>query len=334
MALPVNNDNPPFHVTRTSHAVWTVRDLDASEAFYTQVIGLVVTARERDTLFLRGLEEICHHSLVLKKSADAPRCERIGLRVWNDVDLDKAHAHFSKAGLAPRFVEVAHQGRTLHVNDPLGTALEFCASMPTVERKLTTFHEHLGGCAQRFDHYQLLMPAIEAAGKFYVEGLGFRLSEYMVDATEKLMALFIQRKGNPHDIAIMYGKGPRIHHVAYTTVDVHTLIRACDVAGSLGYGKKVERGPQRHGPGHALFVYFRDPDGHRVELFNTHYLTLDIENAPARWDPTNIHKNLPWGLPAQRSWYEEATGFAGVPALDPPVKPNPLTLERYLMERS
>ena len=92
MPLPVNNDNPPFRVTRASHAVWTVKDLDASEAFYTQVIGLVVTERTKDTLYLRGLEEICHHSLVLKKSADAPRCERIGLRVWDDGDLEKAKA--------------------------------------------------------------------------------------------------------------------------------------------------------------------------------------------------------------------------------------------------
>ncbi len=333
MRVPVNNYNPDFNITRASHAVWSVKDLDASEAFYTQVLGFVVTAREADTLYLRGLEETCHHSLALVKRDGAPTCDRIGLRVYTEDDLDKARAYFLKAGLPNAFVEVPHQGRTLQASDPLGTALEFCATMPAVERKLTQFHTYLGGCAQRFDHYQVLLPDLEAAGEFYTD-IGFRLSEYMVDATEKLMALFVQRKGNPHDIAIMYGRGPRIHHVAYTTVDVHTLIRACDVAGSLGYGRSVERGPQRHGPGHALFVYFRDPDGHRVELFNTHYLTLDIENAPARWDPSNIHRNLPWGLPAQRSWYEEATAFTGVDLRDTPVKPNPMTLERYLFERS
>ena len=333
MRLPQVNYNPPFNITRTSHAVWSVKDLSASEAFYTQVLGLVVTAREGDRLYLRGLEETCHHSLVLVRRDGAPTCDRIGLRVYTEADLDKALEHFSKAGIASKFVEVPHQGRTLQVQDPSGTAMEFCATMPVVERKLTTFHEHLGGCAQRFDHYQLLLPDLEAAGDFYMD-IGFRLSEYMVDASERLMALFVQRKGNPHDIAIMYGRGPRIHHVAYTTVDVHTLIRACDVAGSLGYGRSVERGPGRHGPGHALFVYFRDPDGHRVELFNTHYLTLDIENPVARWDPSNMQKNLPWGLPAQRCWYEDATPFTSVDVRDPMFKPNPMTLERYLMERA
>lgn len=333
MRLPAPNYHPPFNITRASHAVWSVRDLDASEAFYTQVLGLVVTARENGRLYLRGLEEVCHHSMVLTRRGGAASCDRIGLRVFSEDDLDKAHSFFTGRGLPCAFAEIPHQGRTLHVSDPLGTAMELCAAMPLAERKLTRFHEHLGGCAQRFDHYQLLLPDLETAGEFYT-AIGFRLSEYMVDASERLMALFVQRKGNPHDIAMMLGPGPRIHHAAYTTVDVHTLIRACDVAGSLGYGRSVERGPQRHGPGHALFVYFRDPDGHRVELFNTHYLTLDIEHQPARWDPSNMDRNLPWGLPAQRSWYEEATVFAGVPVREPAFKPNPVTLERYLAERS
>ena len=39
----------------------------------------------------------------------------------------------------------------------------------------------------------------------------------------------------------------------------------------MGFAENIEYGPGRHGPGHALFVYMRDPDGHRIELFNTHY---------------------------------------------------------------
>ena len=52
----------------------------------------------------------------------------------------------------------------------------------------------------------------------------------------------------------------------------------------MRFAANVEFGPGRHGPGHALFVYLRDPDGHRIELFNTHYQVMDIENEPVRWD--------------------------------------------------
>ena len=83
------------------------------------------------------------------------------------------------------------------------------------------------------------------------------------------------------------GAGPRLHHFAFLAPEVHHLLHACDLAGELGFGACVERGPGRHGPGHAMYVYMRDPDGHRVELFNTHYQIMDIENEPIAWDPSD-----------------------------------------------
>ncbi|XSC47418.1 GntR family transcriptional regulator [Bradyrhizobium sp. RDT10] len=118
---------------------------------------------------------------------------------------------------------------------------------------------------------------------------GFRLSEYIAPSgTFDLRGVFLQRKGNPHDIVFFNGTGPRLHHFAFLAPEVHHLLHACDVAGELGFGTRVERGPGRHGPGHAMYVYMRDPDGHRVELFNTHYQIMDIENEPIGWDPSTL----------------------------------------------
>jgi catechol 2,3-dioxygenase len=79
-----------------------------------------------------------------------------------------------------------------------------------------------------------------------------------------------------------------------------------------------------------MYVYMRDPDGHRVELFNTHYQIMDIENEPIAWDPSDHAISFPWGLPARQAWFEEATLFAGVATREPQVKPSPMTLEKYL----
>jgi catechol 2,3-dioxygenase len=163
---------------------------------------------------------------------------------------------------------------------------------------------------------------------------GFRLSEYIAPASGDLLGVFLQRKGNPHDIVFFKETGPRLHHVAFTAPEAHNILHACDVAGTLGFGKGVERGPGRHGPGHALYVYFRDPDGHRVELFNTHYQAMDLEVEPVRWDPADAHKMTPWGLPAQSKWFTQATPFKGVAQTSPQGTPNPITLERYLAEQS
>lgn len=329
MSLPRINLNPPFNITRCSHVCLEVRDLAASRLFYEQVIGLVVTAEEDGVLYLRGIEEACHHSLVLRQVKGETKCSRIGMRVLTEEDLDKAYAYFSGKGCKAEWANVAHQGRTLDVTDVCGIPLQFCARMPVEPRQITSFHNHRGGVALRIDHYQILVPDLSKALNFYME-LGFWLTEYVGIDDESVRAVFLQRKGNPHDIVFFNGDGPRIHHFAYMTTETQNLLRACDVAGELGFGRQVERGPGRHGPGHALFVYFRDPDGHRVELFNTHYQVMDLENEPIRWDPNDPAVAFPWGMPARKRWFEEATKFRDVEVRETPNRPTPMTLERYL----
>ncbi|HZP79533.1 MAG TPA: VOC family protein [Pseudolabrys sp.] len=331
MSLPAPNLDPPFRVTRASHVVLTVKDLKASRAFYTEVAGLIVTVEADGTLYLRGVEEACHHSLVLRQARE-PSCLRIGLRIFTEPELEKAKGWFEAHGCAAAWAEVPFQGRTLHVTDPVGTPLEFCARMPVEPRMITSFTAHRGGCALRLDHVQVLTPQVRQASEFYTS-MGFRLSEYVAPkGTFDLRGVFLQRKGNPYDIVFFNGAGPRLHHVAFCAPEIHHMLHACDVAGELGYGAGVERGPGRHGPGHALFVYFRDPDGHRIELFNTHYQVMDIENEPIAWDPADRKMSFPWGLPARGAWFEEATVFAGTAVREPDVKPAPMTLETFLGE--
>jgi catechol 2,3-dioxygenase len=333
MSLPIANLDPEFRITRTSHVILTAKDLDASRHFYNEVVGLIVTAQEDDALYLRGVEEACHHSLVLRKG-DRPVCARIGMRMFTERDLERAKGWFEQQGCPAAWVDVPHQGRTLHVTDPVGTPLEFCASMPVMRRMIIDFTSFKGGGGRRIDHYQIHTPQVRKAAEFYMAA-GFRLSEYVAPkGTFDLRGVFLQRKGNPYDIVIFHSPGPRLHHFAFVASETGDLLRACDVAGQLGYGATVERGPGRHGPGYAMYVYFRDPDGHRVELFNTHYQAIDIENEPIAWEPGDHNISFPWGLPAQRAWFEEATAFADTPVAATPDKLNPMTLERYLSEHA
>jgi 3,4-dihydroxyphenylacetate 2,3-dioxygenase len=333
MSLPATRYDLPFNITRASHATLFVADVDRSLRFYTEAFGLVVTERERSTVWLRGMEESCHHSLVLHTTDGPSTAGRIGFRAFRDADLEQLADHALALGLAPRWAEIPHQGRTLQLEDPGGTPLEFCARMPVQPRLLTDYDRYRGGGAMRLDHFQLHVPDVRSLTAFYT-GLGFRISEYVSRDGEEISAAFLQRKGNPHDIVLFAGPGPRLHHVAYTVSDPQRLLFACDVAGQLGYGARVERGPGRHGPGHALYVYMRDPDGHRAELFTTHYQTLDIDDEPVRWDPREPAFGMPWGLPAQRSWHLEASPFAGVAVGEPLTEGGPPVLEDYLAGRA
>ena len=298
MELPKPVYKPSFLITRASHAVVRVRDLAASRAFYCDHLGLIVSDSTATTLWLRGLEEACHHSLVLKLGE--PAVERVGLRVLTEEDLDLLQAHFAAAGFPTRWVEVDYQGRTLQTTDPAGTPLEFCATMQTRDRLFAHVDRHRGACVLRLDHFQIVTSRMRESLDFYTT-MGFRLSEYVVK-DDNLELIFLQRKGNPHDIVFANREGPRLHHCAFQVPETHHLMDVCDLLVLKDHEAQVEFGPARHfSPGLARFLYLRDPDGHRVELFPGHYHTVDIEDEPVEWKVPEF-KIGGWSVPPDRWW--------------------------------
>lgn len=326
MSLPQTNFTPPFNITRASHLVLTSRDLAKARDFYTEVIGLKVSDESATTIHLRGVEERGHHSLTLKATKDEASCERVGFRVFTEEDLDKAKAHFDQCGVAAKFINVPFQGRTLHGADKAGTPLEFCARMKTLPRLHMRTHEHKGAAALRLDHHQVLVPDVATAACFYTD-LGFRVSDYMC-AGERVVALFLHRKDNPHDMVLLARSGPRFHHVGYIVQDMHHVVCALDTAGNLGFAANIEHGPGRHGFGHSYYVYLRDPDGHRIELLLPAVQIIDIDDETVRHDLTSGNNNL-WGLPPPRTWFEESSPLVGAKVMPAP-EGDPFTLEKYL----
>ena len=137
--------------------------------------------------------------------------------------------------------------------------------MKTLPRVQTRTHEHKGAAALRLDHFQVLVPDVAAAAKFYAD-LGFRVSDYYTAGAGRIIGAFMFRKNNPHDLVFFERAGPRFHHAAYIAPSVPGVIRGLEAAGQLGFADHIEHGPGHHGQGHSFYVYLRDPDGHRVEL--------------------------------------------------------------------
>ena len=328
--LPQTPLDPPFKITRASHVSLLVTDLSASRDFYRDVIGLVVTEETRDAVYLRGLEEASHHSLTLIKTAGPALADRVGLRVQTDEDIDRAAHWFAANDVPHRSVEIPFQGPTIQFEDAVGTHMEITSSMDVVERKMQQYDEYRAGFPQRIDHYQVATHDVQKATDFWAR-IGMRLSEYTAaDGTDELWGSWMEVKGNTHDLVFTNGRGPRLHHFAYTVPDASALIHAADVAGSLGFGNEIDRGPGRHGISNALFLYLRDPDQHRIELFTTHYQFIDLEAEPMRWDVSNPQRAQLWGMPASNRWFFEASPFPDEPVLEPLLTANPATLEDYL----
>ncbi|PYZ96527.1 3,4-dihydroxyphenylacetate 2,3-dioxygenase [Alteribacter lacisalsi] len=297
------------NIIRTGRVVLHVADLDRSRKFYVDALGLIETETRGDELYLRGLEEHNHHSIVLKKSSE-PRVEVISYKVMSDSDLDRLEELFNAKGMKTKWLEKGSQhavGRTLRTQDPSGMPVEFYAEMDTVERMLQRYDLYKGARIQRIDHFNCMVRDVEKAYHFYIDELGFACSEYTAAEDERIWAAWLHRKPSVHDVAFMNGKGPRLHHTGFWLSDQLSLIHACDVLASMGYTQNIERGPGRHGLSNAFFLYLRDPDGHRIELYNGDYLTSDPDFKPVRWDINDPRRQTFWGHAAPDSWFEEAS---------------------------
>lgn len=323
MPVPSPNLKPPFNVVRLSHVELVVRDLAASKAFYADTLGLQVTYEDADTLCLRAMEERGHHCIVLKKG-DAPVANVMGFKVFSEDDLDRAEAFFAGRGLPTSWVERPHQGRTLRTADLFGVPIEFYHRMdrlPAIHQKYALYR---GVKPLRIDHFNFFTTNVDESVAFWNE-IGFRVTEYTEDAeTSRLWAAWMHRKGGVHDIAFTNGRGPRLHHTAFWVPTPLNIIDLLDLMSTTGYLANIERGPGRHGISNAFFLYVRDPDGHRIEIYCSDYQTCDPDLEPIRWDLKDPQRQTLWGAPAPKSWFEEGTGFAGVEIGEPSLKAQPI----------
>ena len=309
MPVPQHIFDPPFNIIRSSHVVLDVVDLKASAEFYENAVGLHVEERGDAAVYLRGSEEQQHHSLVLRKASHAT-CRRLGFKVGDEGDLDKAAAFFSQNNIAVAFAEQPFQGRKLQFSDPFGFQIELYAAMDKRPLLLRRYDLYKGCHPQRLDHFNVFAAEVQDTVDFYAR-LGFRLTEYAEEDGEhgRIAAAWLHRKGNVHDFAITNGKGPRLHHFAYWVPTAMNILHLCDVMASSGYLNNIERGPGRHGISNAFFLYVRDPDGHRLELYTSDYFTGDHDHAPMRWSLNDPRRQTLWGAPAPRSWFEEGSPF-------------------------
>jgi catechol 2,3-dioxygenase len=314
---------PPFNVVRVAYVDSHVRDLALARTFWVDALGLVVSEDTGQALYLRGLEERNHHSVVLRKGPE-PDVTAVGFKVFSEDDLDRAAAFCASRQLPHQFVERPAQGRTLFFRDPTGMPVELFYRMDSVTSMLRRYGDYRGACIQRIDHVNCFSPDVQASYDFFTE-LGFRTTEYAAaDERDRLWSVWLHRKGNVHDIAFTNGRGPRFHHVGMWVSSVTDIIRTCDVLSATGWLPSMERGPGRHGLSNAFFLYLRDPDGHRVELFTSDYLTVDPDHEPTRWDLRDPQRQTLWGMPAPRSWFEEGALFPGVAVKESELEAQPI----------
>ncbi len=323
MPIPAANLNPPFNIVRLSHVELRVTDLAWSRAFYVDTLGLQVTHEDATHIYLRAMEERGHHCVILKK-AEAGSVGVLGFKVWSEEDLDRAEAWFRSRDLPTAWIERPFMGRVLSTRDPMGIPLEFYAKMdrlPSIHQKYKLYQ---GVKPLRIDHFNMFSPNVDASVQFYGD-MGFRVTEYTADEeTDRTWAAWMQRKGGVHDVAFTNGTGPRLHHLAFWVPTPLNIIDLLDLMSTTGYVTNIERGPGRHGISNAFFLYIRDWDGHRTEIYCSDYQTIDPDMEPIKWDLKDPQRQTLWGAAAPRSWFELGSLFDGVTVAESDLKAQPI----------
>lgn len=298
-----------FSITRAAHLEFRVTDLEQSRKFYVDILGFIETARDSERLYLGGFEERDLYSLVLRK-AESPGVGHIAFRISDEADLSSIADLYKKNGCAVKRIKEGHekgQGEAVRVQDPTGLPIEFFHTIEQRDRMLQRFDLYRGANIMRLDHFNCQIPDVQKAYDWFTQQMGFACSEYTVNDDDKLWAAWLHRKQDVHDIALMNGIGPRVHHGGFWVSDQASVLRACDVLAAAGMVECIERGPGRHGLSNAFFLYLRDPDGNRIELYTNDYIIPDPDWKPIRWSINDPRRATFWGHTPPASWFNEAS---------------------------
>ncbi len=259
-------------VTEIRYVGYALPDLDVERAFYRDVWGMT-EAGEHDGMIHFAAPGSEEPYVVRLRRAEQKRVDVIGLAADSRVDVDALHERVAAAGckiiFEPRALTSLGGGYGFRFFSPDGLPFETSAE---VERGQARPLQRWEAAPERISHVVLHSPRHKEAVQFFIEVLGFRLSDWIGD----FMA-FLRCNAWHHRLAILPGP-PCLNHVAYDLSGVDEVMRGSSRLKSHGFD--VRWGPGRHTAGDNVFSYFVTPGGFAVEY------TAGLERVDeATWTP-------------------------------------------------
>ncbi len=269
-----------MRVIRLGFLGLNVAKQDAMTNHYENVLGLPRSADSRDgeEYFICGPD---HHAVSFHES-DSPGFRHVGLQIDGDGPLDDAVLALQEAGVPAvlKLDPLAGLKCAIQIADPDGYVIYLyrtisCSKVP---------RGSVGVRPDKLGHVAMRVRDAKIAAKFYTEALGFRWSDWLED-----FFVFLRCNADHHSMNFINSTKRGMFHVAFETRDWNHLGRSCDLLAS--HGVPLVWGPGRHGMGHNLFAYHRDPDGNIVELIAE--LDRMSDEKIGYFDPRPYHEDNP-----------------------------------------
>ena len=270
----------PAPVTRPGF--YTVRSPDPARLahYYQDALGLVVTEQAGSSVYLTT--GVAHHCVVVEPGDPDGRAA-VGFEVA--APLAEVQARLTAIGISAQQRSDPHPG--------IDTALvigEFGTDTPLYlyeTQKPAGTPSALSVRPSKLGHIASYVTDLEGSQRFYTDVLGFRWSDTIGD-----FFTFLRCNADHHAINLMRSTARRgLFHVAFEMRDVVHLKDALDHLAARQI--RLQWGPGRHGAGHNIFTYHRDPDGNLVELFTE--IDLIDDERTGRFTPRPWHESWPQG---------------------------------------
>ena len=153
----------------------------------------------------------------------------------------------------------------------------------------------------KLGHVAFVVENPQKTAEFYSKVMGFRVSDWIDD-----FFVFMRCNTDHHTVNFIRGGAAKLHHMAFELKDFMHLQNSCDLFGQ----KKISIiwGPLRHGPGHNIATYHRNPDDQVIELFCELDQMKDEELG--YFEPRPWHQDTPQ---RPKTWVAGKTNIWGPP---------------------
>ena len=256
-------------VSEIRYVGYAVTALEEERAFYADVWGLEPVPADDGMTYFKAQGHDEHHVVRLRE-ADTKRIDVIALAADSRADVDALHAKVQDAGCqiihAPRDLTAPGGGYGFRFFSPDGLPFEISSD---VARGSSRAMVRWDGVPQKISHIVLHSPDHQAMVKFFVDVLGFRVSDWLGD-----FMCFLRCNSAHHRIAILPGPAC-LNHVAYDMLTVDDMMRG--ISRLRKKGTDIRWGPGRHTAGNNTFSYFTTPSGFAVE-YTSELEEVDFEN--------------------------------------------------------
>lgn len=270
----------PIRVDALRGIVMRAPGITATKGFYENNWGLTAAHEEDGFVYLRGTgSEPFIYGL---KDGPVYGIEYVHFSMPNRAAMDALHRQVAARGAGvlgdPAEFDDFAGGYGFEVLDPDLRRLRFRTEARAVEARDEWARP------RKVSHVVLNTADMDGVEKWYVDVLGFRVSDYSAD-----QMVFLRCATDHHSIALVRGHYPSVNHVAFELPSINEFMRS--IGRMKEKGIHPTWGPGRHGPGDNPFAYYVSPSGFVIE-FTSEIQQIDEQTHEAQVWPRDVPEKM------------------------------------------